>query len=87
MKQYHLTVDVYADWETVSPRYRIYVDNDLLTERDFIWDSNTYICENIFVNLEYGKHVLRIDHVNSLGKISVKNVTLDGNPSLMEFTV
>lgn len=30
-------------------RYRIYVNNDLITERDWNWDNNTFLNENIWV--------------------------------------
>jgi hypothetical protein len=87
MKEHVITVDVYASWSDVAPRYRVYVDNDLLTERDFIWGSrDIYIRENIIVHLEAGQHSLRVDHVNnSNGSIRTENVTVNGAPSTYLF--
>ena len=52
MNNCQITVDVYAKWIEKTPAYRVYVDNDLLTERDFIWSSHSnFIRENILVNL------------------------------------
>lgn len=49
-----------------SYSYRIYVDNDLITERTFIWDKNqTYIAEHIFVQLDKGPHEIKIETVQS----------------------
>jgi hypothetical protein len=85
--EHRIVVDVYADWEDTPPRYRVYVDNYLLTERDFIWDNKTFIRENIFVDLNPGKHTLNIEHINNNGTIRAENVTVDGSPSSMEFVI
>lgn len=46
--------------------YRIYVDNDLITERTFIWDKDqTYISEHIFVSLSPGAHEIKVETVQS----------------------
>lgn len=86
MTQHLITADVYAHWGDVSPTYRVYVDNDLLTERDFIWPAHEiFIRENIVVDLKSGPHTLRIEQVGQQGKIQVKNVTVDGTVSGMQF--
>jgi hypothetical protein len=86
MKEHYIIADVYARWGDKCPTYRIYVDNNLLTERDFIWQGHEiYIKENIIVNLEPGTHKLEIQQTNSNGSISIKNVLLDGQPSSCEF--
>ena len=33
-------------------RYRLYINDDMLTERSWIWDINTVIAEDIWVNLQ-----------------------------------
>jgi len=39
------------------PYYRIYVDNDLITERSWIWVNNDYyLNENLSLDLELGEH-------------------------------
>jgi hypothetical protein len=88
MKECTITVDVYANSGDYTPRYRIYVDNDLLTERDFIWSGHkVYIRENILVHLTSGAHVLRVEQVGAQGVIKPRNITVDGIASLSEFTV
>jgi hypothetical protein len=88
MKQYLITADVYAQWGEASPSYRIYVNNDLLTERDFGWPGHeVFIRENIVVDLNPGVHRLRIEQIGNNGKIQVKNITVDGAPSTLTFTV
>lgn len=31
--------------------YRLFIDSDLLTERTWIWDNNTFIKEDIWINV------------------------------------
>ena len=86
MSEHKVTVDVYGNWYGTPPRYRVYVDNDLLTERDFIWPgTDVYIREHILVNLAPGKHTLRIEKATAWGKIVSKNVVVDGVASSYEF--
>ena len=88
MNHYILTADVYAHWGDVHPVYRVYVNNDLLTERTFIWPGHeVFIRENIEVSLRKGVHKVRIEHINGHGAIEVKNITVNGNASADEFTV
>lgn len=87
MKTHTITVDVYAQWGDQPPRYRIFVDQDLLTERDFTWPGHQmYIQENIVVDLEPGEHELLIQQVNAHGAIETRNITVDGQASSAKFT-
>ena len=86
MKECAITVDIYANSGDHTPRYRIYVDNDLLTERDFTWAGHeVYIQEHILVNLAPGAHVLKVEQIGSYGVIKPRNITVDGVASLSEF--
>ena len=86
MKEHLITVDVHAHWGTTPPRYRIYVDNHLLTERDFVWAGHEiYIRENISVRLNAGPHKLIVEQIGDSGKIIIKNVTVDGVPADVNF--
>jgi hypothetical protein len=87
MNEHKIVVDIYADWDETPPRYRVYVDDDLLTERDFIWDNQIYVRENILVNLGSGTHKLRIEQCNSSGSIRTENVKVNDIPSSMEFVI
>lgn len=82
-----IQVDVSAEWTDTPPVYRVYVDTDLLTERDFIWESNVCIEECIVVELLPGSHTLRIEHVNDIGRIHTNNILIDGVPSSSDFVV
>lgn len=87
MKQHTITADVYAHWGDVSPKYRVFVDGDLLTERDFGWPGHeVFIRENIVVDLAPGLHTLSIEQTNTHGTLQVKDVTVDGIASAFQFT-
>jgi hypothetical protein len=86
MKEIVITVDVYGRWSERAPIYRVYVDDNLLTERDFIW-NNSFIRENIIVNLEPGEHSVKVEQTTPYGTITAKNIQVDGKSSTTEFTI
>jgi hypothetical protein len=48
--------------EQEKSKYRLYVNDDLITERVWIWDINTVIQEDIWVDVPpYISHVIRIE--------------------------
>ena len=88
MKDCLITVDVYAHWGDRQPKYRVYVDNELMTERDFIWPGHEiYIKEHITVNLEPGVHSVDIEKISTHGTIIAKNVTVNGQASDTQFII
>ena len=58
-------------------KYRIYVNNDLITERSWLWNNDTKLLENIWLNLENNKeYKLRIEPVVTIpeqAKFSIHN--------------
>ena len=92
MMEHKITVDVYARGDR-QPTYRVFVDDNLLTERDFVWGAHdTYIREHIVVNLARGGHDLSVKQVGSGDNIQLKNLTVDGVavdgfPSSMYFVI
>lgn len=85
MQEVVMSLDVMCAWEITPPAYRLYVDNDLLTERSYIWNNNEqFVRENIIVNLEPGIHTLRIEPVNpEFGGFSNRNFTVNSQPAAL----
>lgn len=77
-----LTFQVHCYYSGNNPRYRIYVDNDLITERTFAWRSGEqYIEEHVIIDAPVGQHSLRVENVDPhLGTFTIENVLLDGIP-------
>jgi len=88
MSQVNLKVQVHVlkpSWVNFEKnKYRLYVNEDMLTERSWIWDIKTFIDENIWVELESNKeHRIKIvsilDPINSLAKFALKNLRINEN--------
>ena len=84
--EHKITADVHASWTDSYPSYRVYVDGDLLTERDFIWKGHEILIrEHIVVDLAPGQHNLHIEQITPHGTIRVKNITVNDVPSTTDF--
>jgi hypothetical protein len=76
-------------WQKKYSRYRIYIDDDLMTERDWAWDQNTYICEHMLAEISPDlTHTVRIDILNfnpgyqiqlGLGNLIVNDILQDNS--------
>ena len=72
--------DVYCDWQDQPPVYRLYVGNELFTERTYIWQEQ-YLEELIPVYAEPGKYEIRYELVPpGKGTITVKNLRVAQGP-------
>jgi hypothetical protein len=88
MSQHEISVDIYAHWGAKPPTYRIYVDGELMTERDFVYPGNEkYIKENVVVELTPGTHTVTVEQVSKDGTITGKNIMLDGAASSNKFVI
>lgn len=54
--------DVFCDWHTEYPRYRLFVNDELFAERTWIWQNN-YLKEMIQLQVDPGKYGIRIELV------------------------
>jgi hypothetical protein len=68
-------------WGIINPiskfsdsRYRVYVDDDLITERSWIWD-NIFLKESVWIkSIEGCDHVLKIEPVVCISEQAVFSV-------------
>ena len=79
MREVTISLDLYCEPFSVPQVYRLYVNDDLLTERNYIWQNpEQFVREHIVVNLEPGTHEIRIEPVSDgFRGFSYKNVHLD----------
>jgi hypothetical protein len=85
MNQHFVRVlaDVDCDWEGLNPIYRVYVNNELFTERTWRWTED-YLEEMLQIEAEPGDYVLKWELVPPhLAQLSVKNVRVDYGPAQM----
>jgi hypothetical protein len=90
MSETRIIVQVHAlqpGWiELQKSKYRIYVDDDLMTERTWIWDLQTYIEETLWAELAGGiSHTVRLETIMDEDvdstRFGLQNLTVNGWPS------
>jgi hypothetical protein len=73
-KDVSVTADIYCRWEGSPPTYRLYVNDELFTERTFVWKGG-YLTECFHVSAEPGEYRLRYETIsNNTASIAVKNL-------------
>ncbi len=76
-----LEVDVYGHWSDNPPIYRIYVNDEMFTERTFGWPSyQNYITEHIYCDLDTGVHVLSLENLDPTSRFELDKFNVDGIP-------
>lgn len=89
MSEVSLRVQVHClqpNWiEHENSRYRLYVNDDLITERTWIWNMNTYVEESLLVDVpENISHTIRLetilDNPRSLTQFGLQNFHVNGWP-------
>lgn len=74
----------YPKWiQHEKTKYRIYLDDELMIERVWYWDINTYLNERIIADLpKDSTHLIKLDVLKTIpgamSEISLKNLTVNG---------
>ena len=75
-----LKFDLYCTDISNKPQYRLYVDEDLLVERNYLWDNNVNcVRENCELRLSPGLHKITIISENP-GIFTIKNPSFNSEP-------
>ena len=75
--------DVYCKWSGPPPRYRCFVNDELFTERTWIW-HNEYLEESIQINAPPGKYQVRYELVDpEHAAIKVRNLRIETGPAII----
>ena len=73
--------DVHCEWEGFEPVYRVYVNDELFTERKWIW-HDSYLEELLQIEAEPGKYQIRHELVPPhSATLSVKNLRVELGPA------
>lgn len=77
-----LAFDLMCEKTVPNAGYRVIVDNELMTERDYIWDNaNEYVRENVPLQLEPGIHTLEIQNLDRANStFHINNITINNKP-------
>jgi hypothetical protein len=70
-----------CEWEGLSPIYRLYVNDELFSERTWIWTDST-LEENLQIEAEPGVYTLRYDLLSpNLAQLKVGSLSVDYGPA------
>lgn len=73
--------DVRCDWEGLPPIYRLYVNDELFTERTWTWDTDYYLEEMIQIEADPGKYRIHYELVPPhLATLTVDNFRVKHGP-------
>ena len=73
--------DVNCEWSGEPPRYRCYVNDELFTERTWIWTDN-YLEEQLQILAEPGEYVIRYELVDvENAKLTANNYRITHGPA------
>ena len=74
-----ISFDLFCD-KGHEPRYRIYVNDELFTERNYIWKGTQYLRENLQIEAEPGNYEIRLEKVDP-AKLKMRNMKVDFGPA------
>lgn len=63
--------EVHCEWTGTPPVYRLYVNDELFTERTYIWINN-YLKESVSIEVPPGDYVVRYE-LHGNGTLTAKN--------------
>jgi hypothetical protein len=70
------------------PIYRIYINNDLITERTWLWDDEKLIRENIWAELDTSAvHKIKLQpilKIAGMARFKVDNLLVDNTPAAIQ---
>ena len=76
-----LLCDVHCDWEGLPPIYRVYVNDELFSERTWQW-TDYYLEELLQIQAVPGSYKVRYELVPPhLAQITVKNMRVEHGPA------
>lgn len=69
-----VVTDIHCAWEGLAPTYRVYVNNELFTERTWIWTQD-YLEEMLQIEAEPGRYLIRYELVSpNLAQLEARNM-------------
>lgn len=87
-KSVRLLCDVFCDWQGRPPRYRLFVNGELFTERTFDY-QDFYLEEAIVIEGRPGRYKIEYQLLDAdLAQLKIKNPRIDfGNATLHKHMV
>lgn len=78
-----VTCDVHCKWTGEHPRYRVFVNDEMFTERTWIW-HNEYLEENIQIEAPAGAYTIKVQLLDTAhAKLTVNNMRVKFGPAVI----
>ena len=61
MKEVCMQIDLHCKWQVNPPMYRLYVNDELFTERNFIWQADEFVTENLIIKAPAGEYTVKVE--------------------------
>ena len=81
-KAVKVAVDVHCEWTGEPPRYRLYVNKELFTERTWIW-KEFYLEELIQIEAPPGKYMIDYQLLGQDAVLRTKNARVESGSAVM----
>ena len=76
--------DLYCEWKTNPPAYRVYVNDEMFTERNYIWSGPQYVTEMLQLEAPCGQYKIRIENLGK-GTFKVRGLKCTiGNANIID---
>lgn len=76
--------DVTCEWDGDHPQYRVFVNDELFSERTWIWPSEYYLEEAIQLDASLGRYKVEYQLVRPKnGVLNVANIRIDSGDARM----
>ena len=87
MKTFVIEFYLYCDWKELPQTYRVYFNDELMTERTYIWENNDHVLqERLPVMIDSSKATITIQRIGQLdGEMWVERVVSE--PPELDITV
>jgi len=74
-----IAFDLFCD-KGHNPRYRLYVNDELFTERNYIWRGTLYLRENLQISAPPGEYTIRLEKVDP-ARLRMRNTAVEYGPA------
>ena len=76
----HVTFELWCNWSDKPPAYRVYINDDLMTERTYTFNNNEeYLEERVPLLTKSGAHFLTIVNLDAdRSSFTIKNFKING---------
>ena len=75
--------DIHCDWEGVPPVYRIYINDELFSERSWSWPVTWHLTQILQIEAPAGEYRVRLEPVGrQIAKFTTTDFKIEFGPAL-----